>query len=130
MASPNITPRHAAIRAYYDERQQLMAQGVTHELAIREAFKSLLSRVVGLKKWTLVVEQKVEGLSRVVRPDGTVRDAHTLPRGYWEAKDTMMTWILKSQRNLPEVIREPISFLRTRDKRFCTSRVSELAYTT
>lgn len=88
MASPNITPRHAAIRAYYDERQQLMAQGVTHELAIREAFKSLLSRVVGLKKWTLVVEQKVEGLSRVVRPDGTVRDAHTLPRGYWEAKDT------------------------------------------
>ncbi len=27
-------------------------------------------------------------LTRTIRPDGTIRDANSLPRGYWEAKDT------------------------------------------
>ncbi len=28
------------------------------------------------------------GPARTIRPDGTLRDANSLPRGYWEAKDT------------------------------------------
>jgi predicted helicase len=57
-------------------------------MAVRESFKTLLERMGSVNKWTLVVEQKIEGLARVVRPDGTMRDANTLPRGYWEAKDS------------------------------------------
>lgn len=83
-----ISAKHAAVRDFYARREQIAAQGVTHEMAVREAFKSLLEQAAGANKWTLVVEQKVEGLKNVVRPDGTLRDANTLPRGYWEAKDT------------------------------------------
>ena len=88
MTTTPISPKDRAIREYYEKRKQLTAQGVTHELAVRESFKSLLEAAAGAKKWTLVVEQKVEGLDRTVRPDGTLRDIHTLPRGYWEAKDS------------------------------------------
>jgi hypothetical protein len=69
-------------------RQQIAAQGATHELAVREPFKALLETLGRSHGWTLVVEQKIEGLKRTIRPDGTLRDATTLPRGYWEAKDT------------------------------------------
>lgn len=88
MSAVQITPKHPAIRAYYDKRQQLSAQNVSHELAVREAFKGLLEQMATSNKWTLVIEQKVEGIARVIRPDGTLRDSNTLPRGYWEAKDT------------------------------------------
>lgn len=84
----NITANHRAIKAYYEKRAELAQQGVTHEMAVREAFKGLLEQLAGVNKWTLVVEQKVEGVSRRIVPDGTLRDSNTLPRGYWEAKDT------------------------------------------
>lgn len=83
-----IQPRHAAIRTFYQRREEIARQGVMHELAVREPFKELLTAAAGVKKWTLVVEQKIEGLARTARPDGTLRDALSLPRGYWEAKDS------------------------------------------
>ena len=82
-----IPPQHPALKAYYEVRQALSAQHATHELAVRTAFQNLLDGPRP-KGWTLVMEQKVEGLKRVVRPDATLRDSNTLPRGYWEAKDT------------------------------------------
>lgn len=83
-----ITAQHKAIRQFYAQRKELEAQGVTHELAVREPFKTLLETLGKANGWTLVVEQKIEGLAKTVRPDGTLRDGTTLPRGYWEAKDT------------------------------------------
>ncbi|MBL8133863.1 MAG: DEAD/DEAH box helicase [Anaerolineae bacterium] len=83
-----ITPKSAAIRTYYDKRQALAAQGAVSEMSVREAFKGLLEATAGAHGWTLVVEQRVETASRRIVPDGTLRDANTLPRGYWEAKDT------------------------------------------
>jgi hypothetical protein len=83
-----ISAKSAAVKAYYEKRKALESQKVTHEMAVREAFKSLLEDAAKAAKWTLVVEQKVEGLKKVVRPDGTLRDSVNLPRGYWEAKDT------------------------------------------
>ncbi|RIK38120.1 MAG: hypothetical protein DCC55_22115 [Chloroflexi bacterium] len=82
-----ISPQHPALKAYYEARQALSAQPATHELAVRTAFQNLLDSTRP-KGWTLVMEQKVEGLKRVVRPDAMLRDSNTLPRGYWEAKDT------------------------------------------
>ncbi len=35
--------------------------------------------------WTLVLE---DPLPNKKRPDGTLKDSMTIPRGYWEAKDT------------------------------------------
>lgn len=76
----------ATIKQFYEKRKLLSAQGVRNELSVREAFKELLANAAESKKWTLVVEQRVEGTRNV--PDGTLRDGMTFPRGYWEAKDS------------------------------------------
>ena len=78
----NLSAGHKAIKEYYAKREQMQAQGKTHELAVREAFKGLLESAGSLNKWVMVVEDRVEGIKKVVRPDGTLRDANTLPRGY------------------------------------------------
>ena len=77
-----------AIKQYHERLQSLAQQGVTHEMAVRDAFKNLLETVAKQMKWELVLEQRMEGVRKVVRPDGTLRDINGLPRGYWEAKDT------------------------------------------
>jgi len=84
----SITPKTAAIKLYFAKRAEIAKQNVVHELAVREAFKGLLEQTAGSHGWTLVIEQSVEGVQRRITPDGTLRDANTLPRGYWEAKDT------------------------------------------
>ncbi|MBK9747329.1 MAG: N-6 DNA methylase [Chloroflexi bacterium] len=76
----------ATIKQFYEKRKQLEAQGVKNELSVREAFKELLATAAESKKWTLVVEQRVAGTRNI--PDGTLRDGMTIPRGYWEAKDS------------------------------------------
>lgn len=83
-----LTPRSAAIKTYYERRDALAAQRVFTEMSVREPFKGLLEQTAGAHGWTLVVEQRVETAKRRITPDGTMRDANTLPRGYWEAKDT------------------------------------------
>ncbi|MBK8023849.1 MAG: hypothetical protein IPK19_21045 [Chloroflexi bacterium] len=83
-----LTPKSAALRTYYERREALAAQGAVGEMSAREAFKGLLEATAGAHGWTLVVEQRVETSARRIVPDGTMRDANTLPRGYWEAKDT------------------------------------------
>lgn len=83
-----LTPKHKAIEEYYRKREAIAAQGATHELAVREAFKGLLDTVGALNKWTLVVEERVAGVKKVVRPDGTLKDEYRLAHGYWEAKDS------------------------------------------
>ena len=40
-----LSPTHKAIAAYYAELEQYRAQGVTHELALKTAFQSLLATV-------------------------------------------------------------------------------------
>jgi predicted helicase len=83
-----IKPTHRTIKAYYETLAGLSAQpGAGHEMAVRQAFQTLLSDTARGHGWTLITEigAKVEG--KTIRPDGTLRDANSLPRGYWEAKD-------------------------------------------
>jgi predicted helicase len=83
-----IKPTHRAIKAYYETLAGLSAQpGAGHEMAVRQAFQTLLSDTARGHGWTLITEigAKVEG--KTIRPDGTLRDANSLPRGWWEAKD-------------------------------------------
>jgi len=87
-ASVRIPVKHPAIVAYYKKTAELAQQNVSHETATREAFKAMLERFGGMQHWTLVTEQRVDGLAHRAVPDATMRDANTLPRGYWEAKDT------------------------------------------
>lgn len=75
-----ISPHHRAIVEYYHALEQYREQHVTHELALKTAFQTLLGALAPLAGWTLIPEQ---ALANGKRPDG-----FNLPRGYWEAKDS------------------------------------------
>jgi hypothetical protein len=84
-----ISPHHRAIVEYYHALEQYREQHVTHELALKTVFQTLLGTLAPLAGWTRISEQ---ALANGKRPDGTLRDSFNLPRGYWEAKDTGGGW--------------------------------------
>jgi len=59
-----------------------------NEMSVRSPFESLLQETARLKDWTFIAELSGKSGGTVIRPDGTLRDRNSLPRGYWEAKDT------------------------------------------
>ena len=94
-----IKPSHRAIERYYQALRRLSGEHVTHELGLRSAFQNLLEDTAKLHGWSFIAELTVARASlpvashglggrAAVRPDGTIRDGNSLPRGYWEAKDT------------------------------------------
>ena len=88
MRTPVITPTHPLIRTYHQTLERYGGQRVEHESALRSAFQNLLADSARLQGWTLIPELGARVGRRTVRPDGTLRDQNSLPRGYWEAKDT------------------------------------------
>jgi predicted helicase len=56
---------------------------------MRLPFENLLAGSARLYGWTFVAEQGEHAEGHLIRPDGTVRDANSLPRGWWESKDVL-----------------------------------------
>jgi len=83
-----VTPTHRSIRRYYENVAALRDQGVLNEMSVRSPFESLLQETARLKDWTFIAELSGKSGGALIRPDGTLRDRNSLPRGYWEAKDT------------------------------------------
>ena len=81
-----VTATHPAFVQFRADLHNLQTLHVSHETGIRSAFQALLQTLAKEQGLTLVTEQPVEGTR--IRPDGTLRDAFNLPRGYWESKDT------------------------------------------
>ena len=88
MRSTHIKPTHKAVKAYLAEKKKLQGAQVHHEMATRMAFQQLLADTAQARGWMLVPELSTKVGGRTVRPDGTLRDAFNVPRGFWEAKDT------------------------------------------
>jgi hypothetical protein len=83
-----IKPTHRAVKAYYEKLESLSPHpGADHEMAVRSAFQALLDQTARAHGWTLIPESGVKVEGKTVRPDGTLRDRNSLPRGYWESKD-------------------------------------------
>ncbi len=78
------TTQKRAVEQYYKDLAAYAEKHVTHETAVRSAFQNLLAAFAQSANWVLIPEQ---ALGNGKRPDGTLRDAFNLPRGYWEAKD-------------------------------------------
>jgi predicted helicase len=76
------------IKTYLKDVDYLEAQHVTHELAVKGPFQTLLDKAAKRRGWTLVPELSTYSGGKRVVPDGTVRDEFRLARGWWEAKDT------------------------------------------
>lgn len=83
-----VSPTHRSVRRYYETLEALKNQSVDNEMSVRSAFEFLLAETAKLRGWTLVPELSEKSGGSLMRPDGTLRDANSLPRGYWEAKDT------------------------------------------
>jgi hypothetical protein len=83
-----IAPTHRSIRKSYENVAALGDQGVLHEMSVRSPFESLLQETARLKDWTFIAERSGKSGGAIIRPGGTLRDRSSLPRGYWEAKDT------------------------------------------
>jgi len=73
-----ISPRDKAIEHYRHELDEYRKQGVEYESATRTAFQNLLARFAPSAGWIVIPEQP---LSNGRRPDATLRDGFTLPRG-------------------------------------------------
>ena len=82
-----LKPTDSTLRAYYAELEAYGRQGVLHEGAVSSAFQKLLAECARRRGWVLIPQLAAPGDRRNV-PDGTVRDQNSLPRGYWEAKDS------------------------------------------
>ena len=83
-----VAPSHRAIRKYYEQVAALRDQRVLNEMSVRSAFEFLLADTAKLQGWTFIAELSGKAGGARICPDGTLRDSNTLPRGYWEAKDT------------------------------------------
>jgi predicted helicase len=96
-----ITPANRSVRKYYEQVAALRDQRVLNEMNVRSAFEFLLADTAKLKGWTFIPELSGKSGGTLIRPDGTLRDRNSLPRGYWEAKDT--------QDDLPTEIKKKIA---------------------
>ena len=83
-----LKPTHKAIKTYHATLDQFEGQHVTHELATRSAFQTLLADTARARKWMLIPELATRTRGRRIVPDGTLRDEFSIPRGFWEAKNT------------------------------------------
>ncbi|MBI1389249.1 MAG: N-6 DNA methylase [bacterium] len=86
-AKNQFTPKHKIIKKYYQEMREYDAQRVTHESAVRDAFKRLLFDAASARGWSFISELSERTRESIIRPDGTIRDSNGLPRGHYEAKD-------------------------------------------
>jgi predicted helicase len=86
--SAQISPAHPLIREYQRSLGVLRDQGVENELGLRRPFENLLADSARLHGWRFVAEWGAKAGGHRIRPDGTVFDANSLPRGYWESKDS------------------------------------------
>jgi len=88
MSTSPITPTHRSIRRYYEQVAALRDQRVLNEMNVRSAFEFLLADTASRRGWTFIAELSGKSGGARIVPDGTLRDRNSLPRGYWEAKDT------------------------------------------
>lgn len=79
-----------AINQYHTEIEKLIHfGGSSNEMSVRNAFSKLLDHYAHSRDLKLVPEISIKTkLGKIVRPDGTLKDALRLDHGYWESKDT------------------------------------------
>lgn len=78
------------VRQYQQKLERIVQYGGSrNETSVRAAFQDLLRSWAVSENLELVPELafKAVGSKKIVKPDGTLKDAVRLSRGYWESKD-------------------------------------------
>ncbi|HNY42223.1 MAG TPA: hypothetical protein PKJ41_17600, partial [Bryobacteraceae bacterium] len=78
-----------SIQNYYETRRQFTAHSIENESSVRQAFLTLLSDTARPHRWLLISEHPTRAFgTRLIIPDATLQDEYSIPRAYYEAKDT------------------------------------------
>src|SRR5438094_8359240 len=88
MTSGPLKPTHKSIKLYHESLAAYAGAQISHEGATETAFSRLLADTARSHGWMLVPKLPIKRGGKSIAPDGTIRDAYNLHRGYWEAKDT------------------------------------------
>lgn len=84
----HLKPSNKAVANYYQELEAYARLGVTHEMAVRDAFQSLLKECCKQASLTFIGEWKYKRKGQhPLSIDGAMVGFDELARGYWEAKD-------------------------------------------
>ncbi|MFN4986289.1 MAG: type ISP restriction/modification enzyme [Ignavibacteria bacterium] len=85
----DIKPTHKPIKEYFDELASFAQHGQVNEMTVRNAFQDLLQIYTKKLGWQFVEEYTIKRSGRRdASVDGALLDQFSLPRGFWEAKDT------------------------------------------
>jgi len=85
----DIKPTHKPIKEYFDELKAFEQHGQTNEMTVRNAFQDVLQIYTKKLGWQFVEEYTIKRTGRRnASVDGALLDQFSLPRGFWEAKDT------------------------------------------
>lgn len=85
----DIKPSHKPIKEYFDELAAFALHGQTNEMTVRNAFQDVLQVYTKKLGWQFVEEYTIKRTGRRnASVDGALLDQFSLPRGFWEAKDT------------------------------------------
>lgn len=85
----DIKPTHKPIKEYFEELSSFAQHGQTNEMTVRNAFQDVLQIYTKKLGWQFVEEYTIKRSGRRnASVDGALLDQFSLPRGFWEAKDT------------------------------------------
>jgi len=87
--SIDIKPNHKPIKEYYAELASFEKHGHSNEMTVRNAFQDLLQTYTKKIGWQFIEEYTIKRKDRKnASVDGALLDQFSLPRGFWEAKDS------------------------------------------
>lgn len=85
----DLKPSHKPIKDYFTELEQFAKHGQTNEMTVRNAFQDLLQTLSKKLQWQFIEEYAIKRKGRRdASVDGALVDQFSLPRAFWEAKDT------------------------------------------
>ena len=85
----DLKPSHKPIKDYFSELAQFEKHGHSNEMTVRNAFQDLLQTLSKKMQWQFIEEYPIKRKGRRdASVDGALLDQFSLPRAFWEAKDT------------------------------------------
>lgn len=85
----SLKPTHKPVKEYFAELERITGHGHVNEMTVRNAFQDLLQTLSKKVQWQFIEEYAIKRKGRRdASVDGALLDQFSLPRGFWEAKDT------------------------------------------
>jgi predicted helicase len=99
----DIKPSHKPIKEYFDELASFAQHGQVNEMTVRNAFQDVLQIYTKKLGWQFVEEYTIKRTGRRnASVDGALLDQFSLPRGFWEAKDTQDDLAIEVQKKFAD----------------------------